>query len=36
MNAILNAVRPTGIADLDMPVTLDKLWRALRLAGKRD
>ena len=30
MNAILNAVRPAGIADLDMPVTPDRLWRALR------
>jgi carbon-monoxide dehydrogenase large subunit len=29
MNAILNAVRPLGIADLDMPVTPDRLWRAL-------
>ena len=32
MNAILNAVRPAGIADLDMPVTPDRLWRALREA----
>jgi carbon-monoxide dehydrogenase large subunit len=30
MNAIVNAVRPAGIVDLDMPVTPDKLWRALR------
>ena len=30
MNAILNAVRPLGITDLDMPVTPDRLWRALR------
>jgi len=30
MNAILNAVRPAGVADLDMPVTPDRLWRALR------
>ena len=32
MNAILDAVRPAGIADLDMPVTPDVLWRALRKA----
>jgi len=30
MNAILDAVRPAGITDLDMPVTPDRLWRALR------
>jgi len=35
MNAILNAVRPSGIADLDMPVTPDRLWRALREAKLR-
>ncbi len=30
MNAILNAVRSAGITDFDMPVTPDRLWRALR------
>lgn len=30
MNAILDAVRPAGIDDLDMPVTPDRLWHALR------
>jgi carbon-monoxide dehydrogenase large subunit len=35
MNAILDAVRPLGISDLDMPVTTDKLWRALRDAKLR-
>ena len=34
MNAILNAARPAGIADLDMPVTPDRLWRALREAPR--
>jgi carbon-monoxide dehydrogenase large subunit len=34
MNAILCAVRPAGIADLDMPVTPDRLWRALRQAPR--
>jgi aerobic carbon-monoxide dehydrogenase large subunit len=35
LNAILDAVRPAGIADLDMPVTPDRLWRALREAKLR-
>ena len=34
MNAILDAVRPAGITDLDMAVTPDRLWRALREARK--
>ncbi len=35
MNAILNAVRSEGITDFDMPVTPDRLWRALREAGNK-
>jgi len=35
MNAILDAVRPAGITDLDMPVTPDRLWRALREARSK-
>jgi carbon-monoxide dehydrogenase large subunit len=35
MNAILDAVRPLGITDLDMPVTPDRMWRALRGAKLR-
>jgi len=35
MNAILDAVRPAGITDFDMPVTPDRLWRALREAKLR-
>jgi len=34
MNAILDAVRPSGISDLDMPVTPDRLWRALEACNK--
>ncbi|OFZ88311.1 MAG: hypothetical protein A2V78_00615 [Betaproteobacteria bacterium RBG_16_64_18] len=34
MNAILCAVRPVGVRQLDMPVTPDRLWRALR-AGRK-
>jgi len=33
MNAILCAVRPVGVRHLDMPVTPDRLWRAIRAAG---
>jgi carbon-monoxide dehydrogenase large subunit len=35
MNAIMNAVRGAGVADLDMPVTPDRLWHALREARAR-
>jgi len=35
MNAVLNAVRAAGVKDLDMPVTPDRLWRALREARSR-
>lgn len=35
MNAILDAVRPEGITDFDMPVTPDRLWRALREARNK-
>jgi carbon-monoxide dehydrogenase large subunit len=35
MNAILDAVRPEGIADFDMPVTPDRMWRALREARNK-
>ena len=35
LNAILDAVRPVGITDLDMPVTPDRLWRALRDARNK-
>jgi aerobic carbon-monoxide dehydrogenase large subunit len=30
LNAIADAVRPLGITDIDMPVTPDRMWRALR------
>ncbi len=32
VNAILDALRPSGIRQLDTPFTPDKLWRALRAA----
>lgn len=33
MNAVMSAVRPRGVADLDMPVTPERAWRALN--GKK-
>jgi aerobic carbon-monoxide dehydrogenase large subunit len=35
MNAVLSAVRPVGVTRLDMPVTPDRLWRAIRDGRKR-
>ena len=35
MNAILCALRPAGVTELDMPATPDRVWRALRAAAKR-
>jgi carbon-monoxide dehydrogenase large subunit len=35
MNAILDAVRPEGITDFDMPVTPDRMWRALQEARSK-
>lgn len=32
MNAILSALRPAGVRELDMPATPDRVWRALRAA----
>lgn len=34
MNAVLDAVRPAGVKNLDMPVTPDRLWRALHDARR--
>ena len=35
LNAIADALRPLGVVDLDMPVTPDKVWRALNSAKLR-
>ena len=35
VNAILDAVRPVGVRQLDMPVTQAKLWSALRDAERK-
>ncbi len=34
MNAILAALRPAGVTELDMPATPDRVWRALRAATR--
>jgi carbon-monoxide dehydrogenase large subunit len=33
-NAVVDALRPLGVAHLDMPMTPAKLWHAIRSAGK--
>jgi carbon-monoxide dehydrogenase large subunit len=33
MNAVLNALAPLGVRDLDMPATSEKIWRAMRDAA---
>ena len=35
VNAIVDALRPFGIRHLDMPLTPEKLWRAMRAAESR-
>jgi carbon-monoxide dehydrogenase large subunit len=30
MNAIMHALEPTGVRELDMPATSDRIWRAIR------
>ena len=33
VNAILNAVRPFGVADIPMPCTPERIWRAINEAS---
>ncbi len=33
VNAVIDALSPYGVANIDMPVTSDKVWAALRSAG---
>jgi carbon-monoxide dehydrogenase large subunit len=35
LNAIADALRPLGVENIDMPVTPDRMWRALRQAKLR-
>jgi carbon-monoxide dehydrogenase large subunit len=32
MNALVDALSPYGISDIDMPATPERVWRALREA----
>jgi carbon-monoxide dehydrogenase large subunit len=34
MNAVLDALAPLGVTDLDMPATPERVWRAIRAAGR--
>ncbi len=34
MNAVLDALAPLGVRELDMPATSDRVWRALRTARR--
>jgi len=33
INAVLDALRPAGVAEIDMPATPERVWRALQAAG---
>ena len=35
VGAALDALRPLGVMDLDMPLTPDRIWRAIQRAGER-
>jgi carbon-monoxide dehydrogenase large subunit len=32
VNAVLDALRPLGVHHLEMPITAERIWRALRQA----
>lgn len=33
VNAVVDALSPYGVRHIDMPITSDKVWQALRQAG---
>ena len=35
VNAVVDALSPLGVRHLDMPLTRDKVWRAIRDAGSK-
>ncbi len=35
INALLDALRPLGVTDIDMPATAERVWRAIAEAGRR-
>jgi len=36
VNAVIDALSPYGVTNIDMPVTSDKVWAALRAAGANE
>ena len=36
MNAVMNALESVGVRQLDMPVTSDRVWKAIRIASKEN
>jgi carbon-monoxide dehydrogenase large subunit len=34
VNAVIDALSPLGIKHIDMPLTSEKIWRAIRAAGE--
>jgi len=36
MNAVLDALSELGVRAIDMPATSNRVWQAIREAGKRD
>jgi len=34
VNAVMDALAPLGVTNMDMPLTRDKVWRAIQAAGK--
>ena len=34
MNAVVDALAPLGITDIDMPATSERVWRAMASGGK--
>jgi carbon-monoxide dehydrogenase large subunit len=35
VNAVIDALSPLGVRHIDMPLTRDKVWRAIRDAEKK-
>jgi carbon-monoxide dehydrogenase large subunit len=35
VNAVLDAVAPLGVTDIDMPVTAQRVWEAIQDASRR-
>jgi carbon-monoxide dehydrogenase large subunit len=33
VNAVVDALRPFGVTNVDMPLTGEKVWRAMRRGG---